>query len=143
MKWNIPQLLIMARFLMAPVMLITAWNYQEKATWLIVFLLYLGFMSDVFDGIIARQQGISSAKLRRIDSQVDMIFWLSAGFSLWFIAPEIILRNKGGISLIFIMEASCYLVSLLKFGKETCTHAWLSKFWGITLLVVHSSWLMS
>ena len=55
MKWNIPQLLIMARFLMAPVMLITAWNYQEKATWLIVFLLYLGFISDVFDGIIARQ----------------------------------------------------------------------------------------
>jgi CDP-diacylglycerol--glycerol-3-phosphate 3-phosphatidyltransferase len=27
------------------------------------------------------------------------------------------------------------LVSWLKFGKETCTHAFLSKLWGLSLLI--------
>ncbi|MGB0177735.1 MAG: CDP-alcohol phosphatidyltransferase family protein, partial [Owenweeksia sp.] len=141
MKFNIPQLLIMVRFIMAPLMLISAWNYQSRATWFIITLLYLGFISDIFDGIIARHRGESSQKLRRMDSQVDMVFWLSAGFSLWFIAPDIISENKAGILMIFLMEASCYAVSLLKFGKETCTHAWLSKFWGITLLLAFTAML--
>ena len=32
------------------------------------------------------------------------------------------------------MEALCYIISLGKFGKETCTHAFLSKLWGLSLL---------
>jgi CDP-diacylglycerol--glycerol-3-phosphate 3-phosphatidyltransferase len=32
------------------------------------------------------------------------------------------------------MEGLCYVVSLLKFRRETCSHAYLSKFWGLTLL---------
>jgi len=37
------------------------------------------------------------------------------------------------------MEASCYLISFLKFKKETCTHAFLSKMWGLSLLAAFSS----
>jgi len=37
------------------------------------------------------------------------------------------------------MEALTYVFSFIKFGKETCTHALLSKFWGITLLVAFVS----
>ncbi|MCS3531427.1 hypothetical protein M2373_002843 [Chryseobacterium sp. JUb7] len=33
------------------------------------------------------------------------------------------------------MEALCYIVSIWKFGKETCTHAFLSKMWGLSLLI--------
>jgi CDP-diacylglycerol--glycerol-3-phosphate 3-phosphatidyltransferase len=39
------------------------------------------------------------------------------------------------------MEGLTYVFSFLKFGKETCTHAWLSKLWGITLFVAFSSLL--
>jgi CDP-diacylglycerol--glycerol-3-phosphate 3-phosphatidyltransferase len=37
------------------------------------------------------------------------------------------------------MELTCYVISLIKFKKETCTHALLSKLWGITLLVAFTS----
>ncbi len=37
------------------------------------------------------------------------------------------------------MELACYVISLIKFKKETCTHAFLSKLWGITLLIAFTS----
>ncbi|MDO7851535.1 CDP-alcohol phosphatidyltransferase family protein [Hymenobacter convexus] len=38
---------------------------------LAVGLLTLGVLTDVFDGIVARQLNISTEKLRRLDSAVD------------------------------------------------------------------------
>lgn len=43
-------------------------------------------------------------------------------------------RALGRYCVNFIMEALCYIISLVKFGKETCTHAFLSKLWGLSLL---------
>lgn len=37
------------------------------------------------------------------------------------------------------MEGMCYLISIMKFGKETCTHAYLSKMFGVTLLIAFTS----
>jgi CDP-diacylglycerol--glycerol-3-phosphate 3-phosphatidyltransferase len=37
------------------------------------------------------------------------------------------------------MEISVYVISIVKFGKETCTHAFLSKLWGLTLLAAFTS----
>jgi len=37
------------------------------------------------------------------------------------------------------MEGLCYLISIIRFGKETCTHAILSKIWGLTLLTAFTS----
>src|SRR5687768_16021954 len=127
---KIPILLITFRFALAPVMLYLGYTYQQKYRGLIVILLFLGLLSDVLDGVIARKQRRSSANLRRLDSQTDMIFWLSAGFTAWFIRPEVISENKIPIWTLLGMEIACYAVSILRFGKETCTHAYLSKFWG-------------
>jgi len=131
---KIPWILIAFRFFLAPVMLYLTYNFKKEYKGLIVVLLVLGLLSDIFDGIIARKQNTASAKLRRMDSQVDMVFWLSAGFSAWFMWPDIIHSHQMVIYALLGMEVACYLVSILKFGKETCTHAYLSKFWGLTLL---------
>ncbi|GGG61002.1 hypothetical protein GCM10007332_23560 [Epilithonimonas arachidiradicis] len=97
--------------------------------------MYFGLLTDIFDGIIARKVGVSSEKLRRLDSQTDLVFWLAIGFSTYWLNSEIIKDHWKSISLIFGMEALCYIISFWKFGKETCTHAWLSKFWGLSLLL--------
>ena len=138
-----PYALILFRFLCAPVILNLGYFYHTKYTTLIVVLLFLGLLSDVLDGIIARKQNISSAKMRRLDSQTDMIFWLSAGFTAWFIWPQTISENSFVIWILLGMEGSCYLVSILKFGRETCTHAYLSKFWGITLLAAFTDLILN
>ena len=131
---RLPLLLIAFRFLLAPAMLYLGYFYKITYRQLIVALLIVGLLSDIFDGIIARKQNISTATLRRLDSQTDMIFWLSAGFTAWFIWPDVIQDNQQVIYVLLGMEALCYLVSFLRFSKETCSHAYLSKFWGLTLL---------
>lgn len=136
---NIPLLLIGFRFLLAPVMILLTYMYHDAARGVLVILLLLGILSDVFDGIIARKMGVSSEKLRRMDSQTDLVFWVSAGWCVWLLNPEIVIHNKYAVIMIFVMEGLTYLFSILKFGKETCTHAFLSKLWGITLFMAFVS----
>lgn len=132
---KLPYILIATRFLLAPIIFLMAYLEIEQSRNLILTLMYFGLFTDIFDGIIARKVGVSSEKLRRLDSQTDLVFWLSIGFATYFLNPEIIQEHWKSIALIFIMEALCYIVSLWKFGKETCTHAWLSKLWGLSLLI--------
>lgn len=127
------------RLLLGPIMIWISYSDAKNVRVVLVCLLIIGLLSDIFDGIIARNQNISSEKLRRMDSQTDLIFWLCVGWCSWNLNPEIIMDNKFSIILIFIMEAMTYAFSIAKFGKETCTHALLSKLWGITLLVAFVS----
>ncbi|MDQ1097328.1 MULTISPECIES: CDP-alcohol phosphatidyltransferase family protein [Chryseobacterium] len=132
---TIPYLLIATRFILAPVFLFLACFKANDSRLLLVILMYFGLLTDIFDGIIARKVGVSSEKLRRLDSQTDLIFWLSLGGAAYLLNPELIKNEWKGIILLFAMEALCYIISWLRFGKETCTHAWLSKLWGLSLLL--------
>lgn len=132
---NIPYLLIASRFITAFVILYLGYYVGESAQKYILILMYFGLFTDIFDGIIARKTAVSSEKLRRLDSQTDLVFWLSLGFASYFLNPELIINEWKSILLIFIMEALCYIVSIWKFGKETCTHAFLAKTWGLSLLL--------
>ena len=136
---NLPLGLILFRFLLAPVILGLAYFIGENSKLVILILMYLGLISDILDGIIARKQNLSSARLRRLDSQTDMIFWLSIGISTWILYPQLINDNHLAIWAILAMEISVYVISILKFKRETCTHAFLSKLWGITLLIAFTS----
>lgn len=132
---TIPYLLIAIRFLFAPVIFFLAFTIAEESRFIILSLMFIGLLTDIFDGIIARKVGVSSEKLRRLDSQVDLVFWLSLGFAAYFINREIIKQHWLSILIVFIMEALCYIISFIKFKKETCTHAFLSKMWGLSLLI--------
>jgi len=136
---NIPYALILFRLLCAPTMLLLAYKGGVEYSGWIVLLLYLGLISDILDGILARNSGIAGTRMRRIDSQVDMLFWVSAGWTSWALHPEIIRPLSIPIIIVFATEASCYIVSFIRFGKETCCHAYLSKFWGICLLAAFTS----
>lgn len=138
---SVPYLLIAFRFLCAPVIILLAYNFGKEALIALLILMYLGLFSDIFDGIIARKQNISTEKMRRIDSQTDLVFWVSLGIATYLLFPDLIHQNKVPIITIFIMEALCYIISWIKFGKETCTHALLSKLWGLSLLVAFTSLL--
>lgn len=136
---NLPYVLIGLRFLLGPVMIGLTSFYGESARVTLVILLLVGILSDIFDGIYARLYQVSTEKLRRLDSQTDVVFWLCAGWCAWLLNPGIITENKYAIMTIFIMEGLTYVFSIIKFGKETCTHALLSKLWGITLFAAFVS----
>lgn len=136
---TIPQALILFRFLLAPVILVLAYSKIETATTTIVVLMYLGLISDILDGIIARKQNSSTATLRRLDSQSDMVFWLSIGIATWILHPHLITNHSIQIRLILALEVLCYVVSIVKFKKESSSHAFLSKLWGLTLLAAFTA----
>jgi len=138
-KTNLPISLILFRLLLAPIIIYLAWTFDEGSKMPIVILMYLGFISDIADGIVARKMGVSSPKLRRMDSQTDMIFWLSIGFATWHLYPDLLGANSTAIFAILAMEIMCYLISIARFGKETCTHAFLSKMWGVSLIIAFTS----
>jgi len=132
---KVPLLLIVIRLMLGFVMIFIANCNVTYVRMILVALIVLGLLTDIFDGIIARKVGVSSEKLRRMDSQTDLVFWLCVAWCSWLLNPEIIKENAVVIIMIFIMEALTYVFSFMKFGKETCTHAFLSKLWGITLLL--------
>ncbi len=131
----LPISLILLRLALAPSILVLAFLFERTFASLIVISLYVALLSDFLDGYIARQLKIADEKLRRMDSQVDLIFWLSAGICVWILHPALIKEYALPISCILGLELACYMVSWVKFGKETCTHAFFSKLWGLSLLL--------
>ena len=136
---DIPKVLILFRLLLAPIILSLAYFTGEKSKLYIIIFMYLGLISDIFDGIIARKTNSSTVNLRRMDSQTDMIFWLSIGLSTWLLYPKLISANAYVIWTIIFLEITCYLISILKFKKESAHHNFLSKLWGISLLISFTS----
>ena len=136
---NIPITLILFRLTLAPVIFSLSYFLRGDARSILILLMYVGLISDILDGIVARNLNISTASLRRLDSQTDLIFWLSIGFATYFLYPDLIKSHKEYIIIIFMMEALCYVISIIKFRKETCTHAFLSKMWGLSLLAAFTA----
>ncbi|WP_395054455.1 CDP-alcohol phosphatidyltransferase family protein [Flavobacterium sp.] len=139
MKAKTPLLLIIFRLVLGPILIGLTYKYGNTIRTELVILIILGLLSDIFDGIIARKMNVSSEKFRRMDSQTDLVFWLCVSWCAWLLNPEIIKNNTFSISLLIAMEVLTYVFSISKFGKETCTHALLSKLWGLTLLVAFVS----
>lgn len=104
-------------------------HYQATITVLII----AGLLSDIFDGIIARHLKISTEKLRRLDSSVDQFFWLCIIGCAYLVSPDFFRRHLVAIVVVLVLEASCYLLSFIKFGKEVATHAVASKLWTLSL----------
>lgn len=139
MKQKIPYLFILFRLLLVPVILGLGYYYGSGVSTLVTILMYLGLVSDIFDGIIARNLGIQTANMRRMDSQVDMVFWLSIGIYAYWIHPEIIMEQIWIVRGVLAMEVLCYITSIVKFKKESASHAFLSKMWGLCLLTAFTS----
>ena len=108
---TIPYLLILIRLFLAPTIVFIAKTVNNCGQ-LIVTLMTIGLLTDIFDGIIARQLNLSSEKMRRLDSQTDLIFWLAIGYSAWLLQPHILKNYNYSISAIFIMEILCYVISM-------------------------------
>jgi len=133
MKYKIPLILIYSRILFAIIIILLAVFKIEYYRSTIITLIVLGLLSDIFDGIVARQLKISTPKLRRLDSTIDQVFWLAIIVSTYIIAPIFFKNNLIMILLVILLEAACYAISFIKFKKEVATHAIASKIWTLFL----------
>lgn len=131
MKNKIPAALIWFR-LLAGLMIVWLALTDAQRGW-IVLLMTTGLLSDIFDGIIARRLNISTQTLRRLDSSVDQVFWLSIVVATYIITPGFYKENWVSIVILLSAEALCYVVCYLRFRKEVAIHAIASKIWTLIL----------
>lgn len=130
---RIPHLLIYSRVVIGLVIILLAiYPIAYSRQW-IIFLIAVGLLTDIFDGIIARRMGISSERLRRLDSSVDQVFWVMVLIATCIISPLFYQLHLRQILLLLGVEAFTYLLCFVRFRKEVATHAILSKVWTLTI----------
>jgi phosphatidylglycerophosphate synthase len=131
-----PILLTCLRLVLGPVMVCLAWGLEDSPGLRagLVAGLIVGLVSDIFDGIVARHLNVSTPRLRRFDSQTDLVFWLCVVGCVMLRHPAVFRAHAWQAAVLVGLEAACYGVSFLKFRRETCTHAYLAKLWGLLLL---------
>ncbi len=135
---NLPLALIFARLAMGMAVLLLSWMRVEHYQAIAIFLLSVGLLSDIFDGIIARKLNIATTSLRRLDSAVDQVFYLSFAFATYLQCPDFFKENTIRIVFLLSAEVLIYLVCFLKFRKEIATHSIGAKAWSLLLFATLS-----
>ena len=78
-------LLTLLRMALAPVVLWLAFHRPSGPAF--AACLAAAFVSDVFDGVIARRLHVATPGLRRLDSAADSVFYLAATAAAWHLHP--------------------------------------------------------
>ena len=130
---KIPAALIYARFSIGCVIISLSILHISNYKYFAVALLTIGLLTDIFDGIIARRMGVSTQKLRRLDSTIDQIFFLSVALATYIQCPGFFKSNSLQLIILFSAEGLAYIISFIKFKKEIATHSIGAKIWALLL----------
>lgn len=128
---HIPLSLTLLRLLLGPGIVVLA--FVHAPGWVLGVAVIVGILSDIFDGILARRLGVATAALRRLDSTVDVVFFVGVLGAIAVARPAILGDWKWGIGLLLGLEALAQVVSLAKFRRPAGTHARSAKGWGLLL----------
>ena len=139
----IPWMLIGLRAVMVPAMPVVAIAAGPAAPSALCAMLAVGLVSDILDGIVARSAGTVTPGLRRADSQVDMLFWVAAVAAAGLLHPGAVPAILAPVLVLLAGEVVCYAVGYVRFGRESATHALLSKMWGLALFAGLSEFILT
>jgi CDP-diacylglycerol--glycerol-3-phosphate 3-phosphatidyltransferase len=132
-KSLVPHLLIYTRLLIGFVILLLSIFPVPHYSAITVTLLLVGLLTDIFDGIIARKLKVSTEKLRRLDSTIDQVFFVTVTIATWLQCPGFFKENIWWLIILISTEALTYLLCFLKFNKEIATHSIGAKIWTLLL----------
>ncbi|MBS0589251.1 MAG: CDP-alcohol phosphatidyltransferase family protein [Proteobacteria bacterium] len=128
------------RAALAPVLLALAWHWPARGAF--AFCLIVAFLSDIFDGVLARKWGIATTALRRFDSLADSLFYAAAIAAAWRLYPTAILARWPWLVALLALELARYAFDYFKYRREASYHMWSSKLWGVSLFVAFF-WLLA
>ena len=130
---SIPAALVVLRFLIAPLLLFDAFSGFGRVWFMTGFA--IAFLSDIFDGVIARRLGVSTASLRRADSWADVCLYLCVSAAAWLLYPDEIKACWLPLSLVVALQGVWWVVNLAKYGQPASYHTYSAKLWGMMLCV--------
>ena len=129
----IPYHLIFLRLIIGFVMILLSYFKVANYAFISITLLSIGLVTDIFDGIIARILKVSNEKLRRLDSNVDQVFFISVVIATYIQCSSFFIENRIWLFILIGFEIATYLLSYLKFRKEIATHSLGAKVWTLLL----------
>ena len=127
----IPWGLVGTRLGLGPILVLLCWT---NATWVwAVSIVVLAFVTDVYDGVLARRWGVVTDQLRRSDSAADVAFYICVILGFAIAHPQVISNNGLPIAGLVATEALCQTINFLRFRLHTATHTYLCKIWSVFL----------
>jgi phosphatidylglycerophosphate synthase len=130
---HVPFALTTLRVVLAPLIVALAWWWPNPAAF--VASLTAAFLSDVFDGVIARRLGIATPALRRYDSAADTFFYGACVIAAWHLHRDVLVAHRVGLVVLLALELTRHVVDFARFRREASYHLWTSKAWGLALFV--------
>ncbi len=128
----VPWWMVSFRVLAGPAIAMLAMRMPGPQLWL-GSLIATGFVSDIYDGILARRWKTETAALRIADSTADIIFWLGI-LTAAIVRHGADLRARLGLVIaVLVFEAVHLGFGWLKFGRMPSYHTYAAKFWGALL----------
>lgn len=121
---HLPNMLSGLRLAAAPALLVVAWLGYPRV---FLVLLALSFLTDAADGFLARRLGQTSELGARLDSWGDFAVYLSLPVALWWLWPDLVLREAPFIAAIAASIVLPGVVALAKFRRLTSYHTWAVK----------------
>lgn len=121
---NWPNAVSLLRILLAPVLLLLAWNNQPY--WFLATLMVSGF-TDVLDGFLARHLNQLTELGSKLDSQGDFAIYSSIALAAWWMWPDKVMQNALWFGLIIASFTCPVVLGLIKFRGLTSYHTWSVK----------------
>lgn len=126
----VPNLLTVLRLLAVPVLAVLATSGQETAfTWLLIAAL----LSDVADGWVARTFSLESRIGAQLDSLADSALMFVAVYGIWVFHRDVMTGHAIACSIAVGLWTLENLLALLRYGRLSSFHTYLSKLAGNVL----------
>lgn len=135
MNWRarIPWCMVGCRAALGPAIALTARGAHPEG-WLGAMIVG-GFLSDVYDGILARRWGTETSALRTADSAADTVFYLGVLAAIVERHWAVLSARFGLLAALLTLEAFRMLFDWIKFRHMASYHSYASKAWGVLLVV--------
>lgn len=121
---HLPNILSIARLASVPLLIIFAMRGQADA---FLILLAIAFCSDGLDGYLARRFSWQTRLGAMLDSISDFAVYMSIPICAWLLWPAVIRQEAFYVIAIICSIVMPVLYGLIKFGRVTSYHTWLTK----------------
>jgi phosphatidylglycerophosphate synthase len=122
----VPWLLIAARAA-AALVLAVALAARALSDGLVLWLFVVAFVSDYFDGVIARALNVVTRPLRQADSVVDTVFYLVLAGATWALHPEVLRRHAMALGVCLGTLVIWSVLDLIRWRAAAGFHSWSAK----------------
>jgi phosphatidylglycerophosphate synthase len=130
---HIPAALVGFRFVLGPLVWWIAFSGLSPWWFLVGFM--IAFISDIYDGIIARRLNVATPALRTADSWVDTWFYFWVMLAVWTTHFATLQKFAIPIFILLALQLSEWVYGFIKFGRLTGYHAYMAKAWGISIFL--------